>query len=360
MTRDAGPARDEREPRGALEGRQGRATRDVILLSHGAGGQLMSELIDDIFVRGFDNPILRAREDSGVIDVAGRKLALTTDSFVVAPVVFPGGDIGKLAACGTVNDLAAVGAQPVALAASFILEEGLDQSLLRRCVESLRAAADEASVPVITGDTKVVPKGSADKLFITTSGLGLAPQNTTISASAARRGDVVLINGGIAEHGMAVLCAREGIDLQLDIGSDCAPLNRLVAALLDAGCDVHSLRDPTRGGVAAALNEIAQQSQVCIELREEALPIAPAVNTACELLGLDPLQVANEGKMLVLLPEEQAEAALAAMRCAPYGGGAVMIGRVLDGPAGRVQLKTRVGPARIVDRPVGEPMPRIC
>lgn len=346
--------------RGAGKGERKREAGDIILLSHGAGGQLMSELLDEVFVRGFDNPIVRAREDSGVIEVAGRRLALTTDSFVVTPVVFPGGDIGKLAACGTVNDLAAVGAQPVALAASFILEEGLERSLLRRCVESLRAAADEAGAPVIAGDTKVVPKGLADKLFITTAGIGFAPDHLTISAGAARPGDAVLVNGGIAEHGMAVLCAREGIELELDIGSDCAPLNGLVAALLDAGCDVHSLRDPTRGGVAAALNEIAQQSRVCIELREESLPIAPAVNTACELLGLDPLQVANEGKMLVLLPEEQAQAALAAMHAAPYGQCAVIIGRVLDGPAGRVQLKTRAGPARIVDRPVGEPMPRIC
>jgi len=333
---------------------------DIILLSHGAGGQLMSELIAEVFVRGFDNPVLRAREDSGVIELAGRRLALTTDSFVVTPVVFPGGDIGKLAACGTVNDLAAVGAQPAALAASFILEEGLERALLRRCVESLHAAAEEAGAWVVTGDTKVVPKGSADQLFITTAGVGLVPGNLAISAAAARPGDAVLINGGIAEHGISVLCAREGMDFQLDIGSDCAPLNRLVGALIEAGCDIHCLRDPTRGGVSAALNEIAGQSGVCIELREESLPIAPAVATACELLGLDPLQVANEGKMLVILPEAQAERALAAMRGAPYGAGAAIIGRVLEDPAGRVQLKTLVGPARIVDRPVGEPMPRIC
>jgi hydrogenase expression/formation protein HypE len=334
--------------------------QDLILLSHGAGGQLMSELIDAVFVRGFDNPILRAREDSGIIESAGQRLALTTDSFVVTPVVFPGGDIGKLAACGTINDLAAVGAQPAALAASFILEEGLEQSLLRRCVESLRAAAEEAGVWVVTGDTKVVPKGSADRLFITTSGVGRVPQNVTISAGAAKPGDAVLINGGIGEHGMAVLCAREGIDLQLDIGSDCAPLNRLVCALVEAGCDIHCLRDPTRGGVAAALNEIAERSRVCIELREESLPVASAVRTACELLGLEPLQVANEGKMLVILPQEQIEAAVAAMRAAPYGAGATVIGHVVPGPAGRVQLKTTVGPTRVVDRPVGEPMPRIC
>jgi len=333
---------------------------DVILLSHGAGGQLMAELIDTMFVRALDNPILRAREDSGVIEIGDRRVALTTDSFVVTPVVFPGGDIGKLAACGTVNDLAAVGAQPVALAASFILEEGLEQSLLRRCVESLRAAADEAGVQVIAGDTKVVPKGSADQLFVTTTGLGLVPANVAISASAARPGDVVLINGGIAEHGIAVLGAREGIDLDLDIGSDCAPLNHLVRALIESGCEVHALRDPTRGGVSAALNEIAQQSQVCIELREDSLPIAPAVRTACELLGLDPLQVANEGKMLVILPESQADKAIVAMRAAPYGAESTAIGRVLEGPPGRVQLRTVVGPARIVDRPIGEPMPRIC
>ena len=333
---------------------------DIILLSHGAGGQLMAELIDRLFVAGFDNPVLRRREDSGIIELDGRRLALTTDSFVVTPVVFPGGDIGKLAACGTVNDLAAVGAQPAALAASFILEEGLEQSLLRRIVESLRLAAEEAGVWVVTGDTKVVPKGAADTMFITTSAVGLAPQHLDISASAARPGDAVLINGGIAEHGMAVMCAREGIDLELDIGSDCAPLNHLVGALIEAGCGLHCLRDPTRGGVAAALNEIAQQSQVCIELHEESLPIASGVQTACEMLGLDPLHVANEGKMLIILPEDQAERALKAMRAAPYGMGATIIGRVLERPASRVQLRTAIGPTRIVDRPVGEPMPRIC
>ena len=333
---------------------------DIILLSHGAGGQLMAELIDRLFVAGFDNPVLRRREDSGVIEIAGSRLALTTDSFVVTPVVFPGGDIGKLAACGTVNDLAAAGAQPAAMAASFILEEGLEQALLRRVVESLRAAADEAGVAVVTGDTKVVPKGAADTLFITTAGVGLVPPNVEISASAARPGDAVLINGGIGEHGAAIMCAREGIDLQLDIGSDCAPLNRLVGALVEAGCDLHCMRDPTRGGVSAALNEIAEQSGVCIELDEESLPVAPAVQTACELLGLDPLQVADEGKMLVILPQQRAERALAAMRGAPYGAASTVIGRVLDGPAGRVQLRTAIGPTRIIDRPVGEPMPRIC
>jgi hydrogenase expression/formation protein HypE len=259
-----------------------------------------------------------------------------------------------------VNDLAAVGAQPLALAASFILEEGLQRSLLRRCVESLRAAADEAGTLVIAGDTKVVPKGSGDQIFITTTGMGLVPAQVAISASAARPGDSVLINGGIGEHGIAVLGAREGIDLDLDIESDCAPLNHLVRALIESSCDVHALRDPTRGGVSAALNEIAEQSRVCIELHESALPVAPPVQTACELLGLDPLQVANEGKMLVILPEHEVERALAAMRGAPYGGAATVIGRVLEGPAGRVQLRTSVGPTRIIDRPVGEPMPRIC
>jgi hydrogenase expression/formation protein HypE len=333
---------------------------DVILLSHGAGGQLMAELIERVFVAGLDNPILRRREDSGVIQVAGQRLALTTDSFVVTPIIFPGGDIGKLAACGTINDLAAAGARPAALAAAFILEEGVEQSLLRRVVASLRAVADEAGVSVITGDTKVVPRGAADRIFIITTGLGVVPPKVEVSASAARPGDVILINGGLGEHGMTIMCAREGIDLELDLGSDCAPLNRLVGALVEAGCDLHCLRDPTRGGVAAALNEIAEQSQVCIELEEERLAVAPAVRTACELLGLDALQVANEGKMLVILPAPEAERALAAMREAPYGAGATVIGRVLEGPAGRVQLKTAVGPTRIIDLPVGEPMPRIC
>jgi len=333
---------------------------ETILLSHGAGGERMARLIAEVFVAAFDNPTLRELGDSAVAPIEAGRLAFTTDAFVITPIFFPGGDIGHLSVCGTVNDLAAAGARPLHLSAAFIIEEGLPLADLKRVVASMKAAADEARASVIAGDTKVVPHGAADKMFITTSGVGVVPEGVDISPARARVGDAVLINGFIGDHGLAVLCAREGIELETPLRSDSAPLAGLVARVIEAAPETHCLRDPTRGGVAAALNEIAERSGACIELEETALPVREAARGACEILGLDPLHVANEGKMLVIVPEAQADAALAAMRRGRYGEGAARIGQVVEGPAGRVQLRTVLGTRRIVDRPVGEPMPRIC
>ena len=333
---------------------------DAILLSHGAGGERMARLIEEVFVAAFDNPTLGELGDSAVVPAQAGRLAFTTDAFIITPIFFPGGDIGHLSVCGTVNDLAAAGARPLHLSAAFIIEEGLALADLKRVVASMKAAADEAQVSVVAGDTKVVPHGAADRLFITTSGVGMVAEGVSVSPARAQAGDAVLINGFIGDHGLAVLCAREGIELDTPLQSDSAPLGGLVGRLLAAAPDTHCLRDPTRGGVAAALNEIAERSGVCIELEEAALPVREAARGACEILGLDPLHVANEGKMLAIVPEAKADAALKAMRSGPYGEDAARIGRVMEGPAGRVQLRTVLGTRRIVDRPVGEPMPRIC
>ena len=284
----------------------------------------------------------------------------TTDGFVVEPIFFPGGDIGKLAVCGTVNDLAAAGARPLALSASFILEEGLLISELERIVDSMAAAAAEAGVRVICGDTKVVPRGSADRMYVTTSGVGEVPEGVEVSGANARPGDVVLVSGPVGDHGLAVLSVREGLEFESEIVSDCAPLAGMVEALLEAAPGVHALRDPTRGGLATALNEIARQSEVEIEIEESAVPVRESVAAACELLGLDPLYAANEGKMIVIAAAAQADKALAALRAHPLGREAAVIGRVQQGKAGRVLLRTVLGTHRILDRHVGEQMPRIC
>jgi len=333
---------------------------DIILLAHGAGGGKSAELVRELFLAHFANAVLAQLGDAAVLEAGGR-LAFTTDAFVVAPLFFPGGDIGKLAVCGTVNDLAAMGATPVALSAAFILEEGLEMDILRRAVESMARAAREAGVPIVAGDTKVVPRGSADKLFITTSGIGLLPTERPLPApERAAAGDVVLVTGTLADHGMAVMIHREGLDFTSEIRSDCAPLAGLVAALLDAVPDVHCLRDPTRGGLAAVLNELAASSGVCIEIDEECIPVSPDVRVACELLGIDPLHVANEGKMVAILPAEHADAALATLRNHPYGQHAALIGRVHPAPAARVPLRTPLGALRILDVPAGDLLPRIC
>ena len=335
-------------------------SEDTILLSHGSGGEMMAGLIGRVFVAAFDNPALSELGDSAVVPAQAGRLAFTTDAFVITPIFFPGGDIGHLSVCGTVNDLAAAGAKPLHLSAAFIIEEGLPLADLERVVGSMKAVADEAGVSVVAGDTKVVPRGAADRMFITTSGVGVVAEGVAVSPAGARAGDAVLINGFIGDHGLAVLCAREGIELDTALESDSAPLGNLVGRVMEATPETHCLRDPTRGGVAAALNEIAERSGACIELEEAALPVREAARGACEVLGLDPLHVANEGKMLVVVPEGQADRALEAMRKGPYGEGAARIGRVVEGPAGRVQLRTVLGTRRIVDRPVGEPMPRIC
>ena len=327
-----------------------------ILLAHGSGGQLMSELIDRVFRARF-GPHL-SRDDSTLLS-AGGAIAFTTDSFVVDPLFFPGGDIGRLAVCGTVNDLATAGAVPIALSASFILAEGLLLRDLERVADSMASAATEAGIEIVTGDTKVVPAGAADRMFITTSGIGRVVR--PVSGAGARPGDVVLINGSIGDHGIAVISQREGLSFETTIESDCAPLAGLVQEALNAGGEgVHAMRDPTRGGLVSSLNEIAAQSRVAIELNEVSLPIRPPVASACEMLGFDPLYVANEGKMLFLVAAEAAESILAAMRRSRYGAEAVAIGRVLEGPAGTVTLRTALGTHRFLDPLVGELMPRIC
>jgi len=333
---------------------------DIILLAHGAGGAKSAELVREVFLPALAHAALGPLADAALVEAGGR-VAFTTDSFVIDPPVFPGGDIGKLAVCGTVNDLAAMGATPAALSAAFILEEGLPIGLLREIVASMAAAAREAGAPIVAGDTKVVPRGSADGIFITTAGIGRLPAGRPLpSPERAAAGDAILVTGALGDHGMAVMLRREGLDFTAAIASDCAPLAGLTAALLEAVPDVHCLRDPTRGGLAAVLNELAASSGVCLEVDEEAIPVHADVRVACELLGLDPLHVANEGKMVVILPADAADAALAALRAHPYGREAARIGHVRPGLAGRVHLRTALGSVRILDVPAGELLPRIC
>ncbi len=336
------------------------AHAEQIVLGHGSGGKLSHDLVTKLFLPAFDNAPLRAGDDAAAVSVAGRRLAISTDAHVVWPLFFPGGDIGKLAVCGTVNDVAMLGATPLYLSASFILEEGLDLDVLRRVVESMRLAALEAGVQIVTGDTKVVQRGKADGLYIATTGVGTVPEGVEIGGARARPGDVVILSGPMGDHGIAVLSARGELGFEAEVESDMAPLNHLVAAALQASSQVHVLRDPTRGGVATTLNEIARQSNVGIVLNEASLPVRPAVSAACELLGFDPLYVANEGKVVVIVAREDAERVLAAMRAAPYGAEAVVVGEVRTGPAGRVLLKTLIGSHRVVDVLAGEMLPRIC
>ncbi|UCC68468.1 MAG: hydrogenase expression/formation protein HypE [Armatimonadota bacterium] len=333
-------------------------SEERVLLAHGDGGELMGELVERVFVSrlGTGEP---PGDDSARLEGRG-ELVFTTDAFVVDPIFFPGGDIGKLAVCGTVNDLAAAGARPLALSASFILEEGLLISDLERVVNSMARAAEEAQVRVICGDTKVVPRGSADRVYISTSGVGALPEGVDTSGAGAKAGDVVLVSGPVGDHGLAVLSRREGLEFESEIVSDCAPLAGMVGELLRATPGVHALRDPTRGGLATALNEIARQSRVEIEIEESAVPVRESVAAACELLGLDALYAANEGKMIVVVEEARAESALRALRSHALGREAAIIGRVVDGEKGRVLMKTALGTRRILDRHVGEQMPRIC
>lgn len=333
---------------------------DVVLLAHGGGGRLMTELIQRLFLPRLGSAELRRGDDSAVLAPPEGRMAFTTDAFVVDPAVFPGGDIGRLAVCGTVNDLAAGGAEPLHLSAAFILEEGLPLDLLAQIASSMAATAQEAGVRIVAADTKVVARGKADRIFIATSGVGRVPDGICVSGHNARPGDAVLCSGTLGDHGMAVMAAREKLGFAGPIESDVAPLNGLTAALHALGADLHCLRDPTRGGAASALNEIAEQSGVAIEIDDDAAPVRPAVRVACELLGIDPLYVASEGKMLVLVAPRAADAALAAMRAHPLGRDAVRLGVVMEGPAGRVQVRTPFGAARILDRPLGEQLPRIC
>ncbi len=332
---------------------------EVVVIGHGSGGRLSRDLLTRLFLPNLGAAAPRRLDDSATLEVNGARLALTTDSHVVSPLFFPGGDIGRLAVCGTVNDLAMVGARPLALTVGFVLEEGLALKELERVVQSMQSAAGEAGVTIAAGDTKVVQQGGADRLFINTAGLGLIPPGVDISGANAQPGDAVILSGPIGDHGIAVLSAREDLGFETDLQSDVAPLNGLVSAMLDAGA-VHVLRDPTRGGLATALNEIAEQSGVAIELVEGRIPVRPAVSAACEMLGFDPLYIANEGKLVACVPAAQADAILAAMRAAPYGAEAELIGRVTAGPHGQVTLKTAIGGTRLLDMLAGELLPRIC
>lgn len=345
--------------------RLGKVNVPKVTLAHGGGGKAMKDLIDDVFVAAFDNAALAPLEDQARFSLAalrahGDRLAFTTDSFVVDPLIFPGGDIGKLAVCGTVNDLAVGGARPLYLSCAVIIEEGVSIELLRQIARSMAAAAREAGVEIVTGDTKVVHKGAADKLFITTTGIGAIRDGVTLGAHLARPGDVILVNGLLGDHGAAILGARGDMALSTEITSDCAALHGLIDALLEAAPGTRALRDATRGGLATVLNEIAAASGVGIEIDEVRTPIREEVKGFCEILGLDPLYLANEGKIVAVVPAAEADAALFALRAHPLGQGASIIGRVNDGEAGRVTMQTVFGGRRIVDMLVGEQLPHIC
>lgn len=337
-----------------------RSGHDTIQMGHGSGGRMSAELLSGTFLAAFTSAELAALGDAAVVDTPGGRLAFTTDAYVVTPRFFPGGDIGRLAVSGTINDLAMMGAKPLYLAAAFILEEGLPIEDLRRIVASAAATCKEAGVPLVAGDTKVVDRGSGDGVYITTSGVGIVPAGIEIGPDRARPGDVVIVSGAIGDHGIAVMSVREGIEFSGDLASDAAPLHILVAGLLEAAPGVRCLRDPTRGGLASTVNELAGASKVCIELDEAAIPVHAPVRGACELLGLDPMYVANEGKLVAIVDSSEAGAALEALRSNPLGREAAVIGRVTQGPAGMVSLRTAAGSSRIVDLLAGEQLPRIC
>ncbi|MDP3063608.1 MAG: hydrogenase expression/formation protein HypE [Chloroflexota bacterium] len=332
----------------------------TVLLAHGGGGRLMRQLIQKMFAPAFANPMLQAQHDGAVLDVGGAKLAFTTDSYVVHPLFFPGGDIGALAVNGTVNDLAMCGARPLYLSAGFILEEGLPMETLWRIVQSMRRAAEAARVQVVTGDTKVVDRGKGDGVFINTSGVGVIEHGLTIAPRSVQTGDAVLLSGDIGRHGIAIMAVREGLAFESAIESDCAPLWSPVSALLDAGVHVHCLRDLTRGGLASALNEIAETAGVHVQIDERAIPVRDDVRGACEILGFDPLYVANEGRFIAFVPQAEAEHALELLRGHPLSAGASLIGRATDGTAGYVTMRSVIGASRIVDMLSGEQLPRIC
>lgn len=333
----------------------------MILLDHGSGGVASQELISGMFLKHLGNPILNSLEDSAILENHGGRLAFTTDSYVVDPIFFPGGDIGKLAIHGTINDLAMRGARPHALSLGVILEEGLLFEELERVIVSIAEACREADVFIVTGDTKVVPKGKGDKIFINTSGIGFVEDGVDISSKYAREGDAVILSGTMGDHGITIMTRRAGIGVQGDLRSDTMPLHRLVATLLaKLPGAIHTLRDPTRGGVASTLNEIAENSGLSIELSDEALPVRPQVKAACELLGLEPLYLANEGKCLVIVSGNKAQEALEVMQATAEGREAAIIGKLVAGKAGRVIINTPVGGARVVTPLHGMPLPRIC
>jgi len=337
-----------------------------IVIGHGSGGKLTQDLISRTFTPLFENPILNKGNDAGVITLdfdqsnTKNRLAISTDSHVVSPLFFPGGDIGRLAICGTVNDVSMMGAKPLYITAGFILEEGLEIDVLSQIVKSMNIAAQEAAVTIIAGDTKVVQKGKADGLFINTTGVGILFSNSIVSGDYAQPGDAVILSGSIGDHGIAVLEAREELGITSNVVSDVAPLNHLVEQIMGYGLDVHVLRDPTRGGLATTLNEIARQSKICIEIDEDSIPIKPTVRSACELFGYDPLYMANEGKLVAIIDNKSAQSALLSMRNSEYGEGAVIIGYVREEPSNRVLVKTTLGTTRVVSTLSGELLPRIC
>ena len=334
--------------------------KDTVLLGHGSGGKLSAELVRDVFLPAFDNPALARLDDQAIVQVNGSRIAITTDSFVVKPLFFPGGDIGSLAVHGTVNDLAMGGAQPLFLSVAFIIEEGLSMDVLRRVVESLQRAAASAGVQIVTGDTKVVEKGSGDGLFINTTGIGLLELDVQMSANRARPGDQILLSGSIGDHGIAILAQREGLQFESTIESDSASLHTLVASMLNVTRSIRCMRDPTRGGLSSTLNEIAARSQVGIELDEPSIPVREEVRGACELLGLDPLYVANEGKLVAIVDPVAAGPVLAAMRGHDLGRQAQIIGAVTASHPGLVTMRTVLGTERVVDMLAGDQLPRIC
>ena len=334
---------------------------EKVTLSHGSGGKATHNLIEGVFAPAFSNPLLDAMDDAATFHVDGQRLAFTTDTYVVSPLFFPGGDIGKLAVHGTINDLAMAGAKPLYLSAGFLLEEGFSIAELKRIVASMAEAAREAGVAIVTGDTKVVQRGKADGVFINTAGVGCVRASWRLGQTQLQPGDRVLLNGPIGDHGIAIMLARESLEIETDVESDTAPLHTLVAALLDAvGEGVHCLKDPTRGGVATALNEMALGSEVAIALDEHAVPVHAGVRGACEILGLDPLTIANEGKLLAIVASDRAETALNVLHNHPLGREAALIGTVQADPAGMVLLRTEIGGIRVLDMLVGDPLPRIC
>ena len=334
--------------------------RGTVEMTHGSGGRAMAQLIEDLFVAHLDNALLRQGNDQALFQPPPGRLVVSTDSHVIAPLFFPGGDIGCLSVHGTLNDVAMAGAHPLYLTAGFILEEGFPLAELERIVASMARAARDAGVPVVAGDTKVVERGKADGVFITTTGIGVVPEGVAISGNQAQPGDAILLSGSIGDHGVAVMSQREGLGFETEIQSDTAALQGLVARMVEAVPGIHCLRDPTRGGLATTLNELARQSDVGMRLREAAIPVKPAVAAACELLGLDPLYVANEGKLVAICVQDDAERLLKAMRAHPLGADAAIIGEVVADPHRFVQMETSFGGSRIIDWLAGEQLPRIC
>ena len=335
-------------------------TKDLIKMAHGGGGEASRRLIENVFVRAFDNPLLSQMNDSAVFQAGGSRFAFTTDSYVVSPIFFPGGDIGKLAVCGTVNDLSMSGARPLYLSAGIILEEGFPLADLKKIVQSMKDAALDAEVQLVTGDTKVVDKGRGDGIYINTAGVGIIEHDLNVQPSSVEPGDAIIINGDIGRHGIVVMAEREGLDFETALESDCASLNGIVEILIESGIEIHCMRDLTRGGLASALVEIASAGNMSIEFDESAVQIIPAVQAPCEILGFDPLHIANEGRFICFVPSRQVKKVLRIMRSHPQGCDACVIGKAEKQGGGSVTMKTVVGTARIVEMPNGEQLPRIC